>query len=163
MVKRLRYRGPFSGLFIVTHEISQDSFTIMHQLKVNISDRPGQSNLVYKRLAITKASKVWFLYSHNCTLTSGTVFYSVSQLDCLVARQNFSLLPMADCETCSFDLARSSLQTPESCHIFGAIEGCNSEKERIRSAQETAKRPVSGNGTFSHKFLLLFVSVVFEK
>ena len=37
----------------------------------------GQSNLAYKRLAATKASKVWFSHSHNCTLANGAVFHSV--------------------------------------------------------------------------------------
>ena len=40
----------------------------------------GQSNLAYKWLATTKASKVWFSYSHNCTLASGAVFHSVCQV-----------------------------------------------------------------------------------
>ena len=40
----------------------------------------GQSNLADKRLAATKASKVWFSYSHNCTLASGAVFHSVCQV-----------------------------------------------------------------------------------
>ena len=40
----------------------------------------GQLNLAYKRLAETKACKVWFPYSHNCTLTSGAVFHSVCQV-----------------------------------------------------------------------------------
>ena len=40
----------------------------------------GQSNLVYKRLAATKASKVWFSYSQNCTLANGAVFHSVCQV-----------------------------------------------------------------------------------
>ena len=37
----------------------------------------GQSNLVHKRLPATNVSKVWFSYSHNCTLANGTVFTSV--------------------------------------------------------------------------------------
>ena len=40
----------------------------------------GQSNLVYKQVAATKASKVWFSYSHNCTLASGAVFHYVCQV-----------------------------------------------------------------------------------
>ena len=44
----------------------------------------GQSNLTYKRLAATKASKVWFSYSHNCTLVSRAVIHSACQV-CLVA------------------------------------------------------------------------------
>ena len=40
----------------------------------------GQSNLTYKRLAATKASKVWFSYSHNCTLSNGAVLHSVCQV-----------------------------------------------------------------------------------
>ena len=40
----------------------------------------GQSNLAYKWMATTKASKVWFSYSHNCTLANGAVFYSVCQV-----------------------------------------------------------------------------------
>ena len=48
----------------------------------------GQSNLAEKGLAATEASrKVWFSFSHNCTLDNGAVFYS--------ARQNFSLLANA--------------------------------------------------------------------
>ena len=45
------------------------------------------------------ASKVWFSYSHNCTLPSGAVF----QLDRQNARQNIFLLATAhDCETSLF-------------------------------------------------------------
>ena len=40
----------------------------------------GQSNLADKWLAATKASKVWFSYSHNCTLANGAVFHSVCQV-----------------------------------------------------------------------------------
>ena len=40
----------------------------------------GQWNLSDKRLAATKASKVWFSYSHNCTLSSGAIFHSVCQV-----------------------------------------------------------------------------------
>ena len=40
----------------------------------------GQSNLAYKRLAATKASKVWFSFSYNCTMASGGVFHSVCQV-----------------------------------------------------------------------------------
>ena len=40
----------------------------------------GQSNLADKRLAATKASKVLFLYSHNCTVANGAVFHSVCQV-----------------------------------------------------------------------------------
>ena len=51
----------------------------------------GQSNLAYKLLAAARASKVWFLCSHNYLLASGTVFHS---------HQNFSFLATAhDCET----------------------------------------------------------------
>ena len=39
----------------------------------------GQSNLTYDRLATPKASKVWFSYSHTCTLVNGAVFHSVWQ------------------------------------------------------------------------------------
>ena len=37
----------------------------------------GQSNLADKQLATTKASKVWFSCSHNCTLANGAVFHFV--------------------------------------------------------------------------------------
>ena len=40
----------------------------------------GQSNLVYKSLDAKKVYKVWFSYSHNCTLVSGTGFHSVCQV-----------------------------------------------------------------------------------
>ena len=40
----------------------------------------GQSNLAYKRLVATKASKVWFSYSHNCTLANGAVFHCIYQV-----------------------------------------------------------------------------------
>ena len=40
----------------------------------------GQSSLAYKRLAATKASKVWFSYSHNCTLSNRAIFHSVCQV-----------------------------------------------------------------------------------
>ena len=46
----------------------------------------GQSNLAYKRLAATKASKVWFSYSHNCTLSNGAVFNSLCYI-CLSSNQ----------------------------------------------------------------------------
>ena len=43
------------------------------------SGRPldNQFNLAYKRLTAIKTSKVWFSYSHNCTLANGAVFHSV--------------------------------------------------------------------------------------
>ena len=60
----------------------------------------GQLNLAYKRLAATKASKVWFSYSHNCTLANGTVSILSAKFDCPVARQNFLLLAAAHyCKT----------------------------------------------------------------
>ena len=86
----------------------------------------GQSNLAGKRLNATKASKVWFSYSHNWTSASGAVFYLVCQVlptlrfrthttalwpmqqssilsakfDCPVVRQSISLLATAhDCKT----------------------------------------------------------------
>ena len=40
----------------------------------------AQSYLMYERLAATKASNVWFPYSHNCTVTSEAVFHSVRQV-----------------------------------------------------------------------------------
>ena len=40
----------------------------------------GPSNLAYEWLAATKASKVWFSYSHNYTLANGAVFHSVCQV-----------------------------------------------------------------------------------
>ena len=44
----------------------------------------GNWNLAYKWLATTKAFKVWFKvwfsYSHNCTLASGAVCHSVCQV-----------------------------------------------------------------------------------
>ena len=40
----------------------------------------GQSNLAYKWLGATKASKVWFSYSYNCTLASGAVFHFACQV-----------------------------------------------------------------------------------
>ena len=40
----------------------------------------AQSNLTYERLAATKASNVWFSYSHKCTFASGAVFHSVCQV-----------------------------------------------------------------------------------
>ena len=40
----------------------------------------GQSNMADKWLAATKASKVWFSYSHSCTLANGAVFHSVCQV-----------------------------------------------------------------------------------
>ena len=39
-----------------------------------------QSNLVYKWMAATKASKVWCSYSHSCTAAIGAVFHSVCQV-----------------------------------------------------------------------------------
>ena len=39
-----------------------------------------QSNLSYKRLAATKASKVWFSYTYNCSLANWAVFHSVCQV-----------------------------------------------------------------------------------
>ena len=59
----------------------------------------GQSNLADKRMAATKASKVWFSYSHNCTVYQSSIVSAKS--DCSVARQNTSsLLANAhDCET----------------------------------------------------------------
>ena len=59
------------------------NIAIMRKLRVKISGGPahGQwSNLAYKQLAATKASKVWFSYSHNCTLADGAVFHSVCQV-----------------------------------------------------------------------------------
>ena len=50
----------------------------------------GQSNLIYKRLPDTKASTVWFSYSHNYILANGSVFCSDCQVDCPVTRQNSS-------------------------------------------------------------------------
>ena len=56
----------------------------------------GQSNLVYKPLAVSKAR---FSYSHNCTLANGAVIVS-AKFYCPVSRQKFSLEPTAhDCET----------------------------------------------------------------
>ena len=47
----------------------------------NFWQATGQSNLAYKQLAATKASKVCLLlYSHNCTLANGAVFHSVCQV-----------------------------------------------------------------------------------
>ena len=47
-----------------------------------------------------KAFKVWFSYSHNCTLVSGAVSILSAKFDCPVAHQKFSLLATAhDCET----------------------------------------------------------------
>ena len=40
----------------------------------------GQSNLVYKPLAATKDSKVWFSYSRDWTFAIGAVFHSVCQV-----------------------------------------------------------------------------------
>ena len=40
----------------------------------------GQSNSAHKRLTATRASKVGFLYSYNCTLVNGAVFHSVCQV-----------------------------------------------------------------------------------
>ena len=61
-------------------------------------------NFTYKQLATTKASKVWFLYSHNCTLANGAVFPSDSaKFDCALAHQNVSFLAaLNDCETYQF-------------------------------------------------------------
>ena len=59
----------------------------------------GQSNLAYERLIATKASKVWFSYSHSCALANEAAILT-AKFDCPVARQNFSLLATAhDCET----------------------------------------------------------------
>ena len=51
-------------------------------LKERNSGGPQHSQLdvLYERLAATKASKVWFLYSHNCTLSNGAVFHVVCQV-----------------------------------------------------------------------------------
>ena len=52
------------------------------------------------RLTATKASKVWFSYSHNCTLANGIVFHSVCQVWLSSCPPEFSLLATApDCET----------------------------------------------------------------
>ena len=62
----------------------------------------GQSNLADKRLATTKASKVWFSYSCNCTLATRVEQSSIlsAKFDCPVACQNISFLATAhDCET----------------------------------------------------------------
>ena len=40
----------------------------------------AQSNSTYKRLATTKAYKVWFSYSHSCSLANGAVFPSIWQV-----------------------------------------------------------------------------------
>ena len=53
-------------------------------------------------MASTKASKVWFSYSHNNTLANGAVFHSLYWvwLSSGVAHQNVSLLATVhDCET----------------------------------------------------------------
>ena len=55
----------------------------------------GQSNLAYKRLAATKASKVWFSYWHNCTVPMEQSSVLSAKFDCTVARQNFLLLASA--------------------------------------------------------------------
>ena len=49
------------------------------ELKVKNSGGPAL-DLTYKRLAATKASKVWFSYSHNCSFANGAVFHSVCQI-----------------------------------------------------------------------------------
>ena len=60
-------------------------------LKVKHFGRPLENQTSpYKRLAATKASKVWFSYSHNCYAKS----------DCPMTRQNLSVLATAHgCET----------------------------------------------------------------
>ena len=61
----------------------------------NFRRATGQSNLAYKQLAATSFQTL-DLYSYNCTLTNGAVFY----FDCPVARQSISFLATAhDCET----------------------------------------------------------------
>ena len=54
----------------------------------------AQSYLTYQWLSATKASNVWFLYSHNCT------FVLSAKFDCPEACQNCSLFATAhDCKT----------------------------------------------------------------
>ena len=80
----------------------------------------GQSNLAYKQLAATKASKVWFSYSYNCTLANGAVFHSV----CPVARLNFSLLATAhDYETDLLETLRWKPQLYDETNVCGLITG----------------------------------------
>ena len=89
----------------------------------------GQSNLVYKRLATTKASKVWFSYSHNCTLTNGAVFHAVCQVWLSwVARQNCSLLAAAyDCELVyitvkdTYKFEQSEIEFKAQCYYYFSV------------------------------------------
>ena len=60
-----------------THKIQTISqWTVSQSCAVAFWRTTGQSNSAYKRMAATKASKVWFAYSHNCTLANGVVFSS---------------------------------------------------------------------------------------
>ena len=60
----------------------------------------GQSNLVYKRVAATKASKFGFLTRTTALWPMEQSSILSAKFDCPVARQNVSLLATAhDCET----------------------------------------------------------------
>ena len=60
-----------------------------HRLGIQTASRKH-----HERLAAIKTSKIWFPYSHNCTLSNGTVFHSVCQIWLSSGPPEFLLLRM---------------------------------------------------------------------
>ena len=78
--------GPRCGTRTAHYSLISQNLLLAGKLKKPVSQScpvcgnfwwaTGQSNLADKRLPSTKVSKVWFSYSHNCTMSNGTVQFS---------------------------------------------------------------------------------------
>ena len=77
-------RAPLTGWSESTKAFYQELGLVFTSWAVAKSEKfwqaTGQSKLAYKCPTTTKASKVWFSYSHDCTSANGAVFHSVCQV-----------------------------------------------------------------------------------